>query len=182
MVFSGDITDAPAEKGGATEAFWFGENIKDDMGAIDLNNYTASWYESGKESQVPFKLIIGNADSDQFSRDYLLICHKAALNVQNTIEGVEEFLGFLESDIDGKKTFWFAKSRMGDSIVSRYNEHKEAAVEATRTSFRSCLKLRDILERAGAVFEKGEQDDWDIDLSLDKVTKDTFITMFKKNN
>lgn len=180
FVFSGDMTDAPAELGGATEAFWFGEGIKDDIGSIDLDNYTDWEHADGTSSVVPYKLVIGNADPGQMEHDYLVNCHKAKLNVQGSITGPSDFLGFLEADEDGKKTFWFAKSRFGNTIVSRYDKNKEAVISATKTSFHSCLKLRDVLERAGAVFEKGEDEAWDIDLSLDKVAKDTVLALFGK--
>lgn len=180
FLFSGDMTDAPAELGGATEAFWFGEGIKDDLGSIDLDNYTNWELSDGSSAVVPYKLVLGPADSGQIDKDYLVNCHKAKLNVQESITGPSDFLGFLEADEEGNKKFWFAKSRFGNTIVSRYDKNKEAVISATKTSFHSCLKLHDVLERAGAVFEKGEDEAWDIDLSLDKVTKDTFLSLFSK--
>lgn len=174
VIFSGDMTAAPKENGGATEAFWFGSGVEDDLGVIDLNNYTASWDGA---SHVSYKLVVGSGDPDQLSHDYLVNCHKAALNVQLAIDTAADSIGFLEADTEGEKTFWFAKSVLGNSIVSRYNQNRAAATEAMRTTFHSCLKLRDVLSRAGAVFEKGEDEEWDVDLSMDKVAKDTFLAL-----
>lgn len=42
------------------------------------------------------------------------------------------------------------------------------AIPAIRAVFNSCLKLKDILQQAGAIFEKKEDEEWDVDLSLKK--------------
>ena len=50
-------------------------------------------------------------------------------------------------------------------------------IEAVKSMLRSRLSLKDVLVKAGAVFEldpEKEDDVWDVDLSLDKLTKDSF--------
>ncbi len=59
-----------------------------------------------------------------------------------------------------------------------YRGRHAAAATALKTSFHSCLKLRPMLERAGARFEKPEGVPWDVDLSLEKITKDSILSLF----
>lgn len=170
ILHSGDVVDAPAPKG-ATEALYVPEEIQDDFACISLNMYT--YFEEG----VPFTLFAGKADRDQLTHDYLVGAHNICVNI-NGLEMVsaQEFIGFLESTEEEKKLHFF-KSGSGTSIVSSYNEHSKNMIEAVKSMLRSRLSLKDVLVKAGAVFEldpENEDDVWDVDLSLDKLTKDSF--------
>lgn len=39
------------------------------------------------------------------------------------------------------------------------------------------MKLKDILQQAGAIFEKKEDEEWDVDLSLEKMKKETILSL-----
>ena len=173
IYFSGDKTDAPKEKGGATEAYFVSKAVKDDFALVNM-----AWYTWDCSGEVPFKFVLGNADPEQLSKDYLLSCQNLFVNVPNAIAKPQQFLGFLEADEDGNKTFWFANAQLGQDIVCSYDDKSKLALKAAHASFASSLRLKDILRQAGAVFEKEEDEEWDIDLSLDKVSKDTFISLF----
>lgn len=172
IYFSGDKTDAPKEKGGATEAYFVSDVVKDDFALVNM-----AWYTWDCSGEVPFKFVLGNADPKQLSKDYLLSCQNIFVNVSNTIAKPQQFLGFLEADEDGNKTFCFANAQLGQNIVCWYDDKSKLALKAAHASFASSLRLKDILRQAGAVFEKEEDEEWDIDLSLDKVSKDTFISL-----
>jgi len=185
ILFSGDMTSAPKSKGGATEAFYLSENIRDDFAVVELNHFTAyaRWFDedrkrSGKTISVPYKFVLGSADPDQLSHDYLIHCQNMMINIQNAIAGASDFLGFVESASDGSKTFWFTQANIGDDIIAYYNQKRAVAASALKTSFHSCLKLRPMLAQAGARFDKPEDVSWDMDLSLDKITKDTIFSLF----
>ena len=60
------------------------------------------------------------------------------------------------------------------------NENSLRMISALQTSLESCLKLKDILRDAGAIFEKADDEDWDINLEPQVVTKDTFLNLFAK--
>ena len=125
----------------------------------------------------PFTLFAGKADRDQLTHDYLVGAHNICVNI-NGLEMVsaQESIGFLESTENGKKLHFF-KSGSGTSIVSSYNEHSKNMIEAVKSMLRSRLSLKDVLVKAGAVFEldpENEDDVWDVNLSLDKLTKDSF--------
>jgi len=173
VIFSGDMTDAPADSGGATEAFFVGESLKDEMIMVNLNRYTYH------KDAVPFKLVLGNVNEGKIDRKYLIGAHEISFCVPNKIDGGEMFIGFLDSDADGNKKFYFSTAATGSRIVARSDENSARMTAALRTSFESCLKLKTILQDAGAIFEKSSDEDWDINLDPQVVTKDTFLDLFK---
>lgn len=171
IIFSGDMTDAPPEKGGATEAFFLSEKLVNDWAAVMLNRYT---YNS---KPVPYKFVLGEADTNQLSKDYLLNCHTMAISINNEIEREEDFLGFVHADAQGVKTFYFMTTGFGSGIVARYGKEEHIALEAVRATVGSCLKLRAVLAQAGGILVDSVAEA-DVDLSLDKITKDTFVNLF----
>lgn len=98
-------------------------------------------------------------------------------NIPNKLAGSYKPLGFLESNKKGNKTFWFSDSRIGDCMDVRWGGMYLQAIPAIRAVFNSCLKLKDILQQAGAIFEKKEDEEWDVDLSLEKMKKETILSL-----
>ena len=91
VIFSGDMTDAPINRGGATEAFFVGEIVADEMMMINLNDFTRN------SAPVPFKLILGDVEQSQINRKYLIDSHEISFCVPNEIDSGEMFLGFLNA-------------------------------------------------------------------------------------
>lgn len=174
VIFSGDMTDAPKESGGATEAYFIGESVTDETMMINLNRYTYH------EEKVPFKIILGDVTDAQIDRKYLIDSHEISFCLSNEIESGEMFIGFLHSDEDGKKKFYFTGATTGKKIVAYRDEKALRMISALETSLTSCLKLKDILKDAGAIFEKADGEDWDINLDPQVVTKDTILNLFAK--
>ena len=175
VIFSGDMTDAPIKKGGATEAFFIGEKVTDEIIMVNLNNYTQN------KNAVPFKIFLGGVEQDKIDRKYLINSHEISLCLENEISAREMFLGFIISDENGGKKFYFSSGSMSDRIVAQSDENSKKMISALKTSYESCLSLKEILEKAGAVFEKSDDEEWDINLNPAEVTKDIFLEMFAKN-
>ena len=171
IIFSGDMTDAPIKSGGATEAFFIGESLTDEFMMVNLNNYN-------QFCDVPFKIILADTDKAQINRKYLIDSHEIAFCVSNEIIGGEMFLGFLQSDIEGNKKFYFSSGDMGNRRVSRSDKQSEKILSATHSSLESCLSMKDILLKAGAIIT----DNADCDINLDPavVTKDILLNIFAK--
>ena len=66
--------------------------------------------------------------------------------------------------------FYFVFIRF--STVSSYNEYSKNMIEAVKSMLRTRLSLKEALAFAGEVFTL--DDVWDVDLSLDKLTSDSF--------
>lgn len=171
IIFSGDMTDAPIKMGGATEAFFIGQTVVDDMAMINLNNYTAN------KMSVPFKFVIDKTKGDRIDRKYLINSHTMSFCIPNELSDRQKFLGLLHSDEEGNKKFYFTSAAMNQGIVSKYDTYAEYLIKARMTSFESCLKLKDVLQKAGAIFEKAEEAEWDINLDPQFVTKDTIMNL-----
>ncbi|MBR3050933.1 MAG: hypothetical protein IKG61_05730, partial [Selenomonadaceae bacterium] len=175
IIFSGDMTDAPIAGGGATEAFFVGESLTDEMLMVNLNYYNR--YAGGI---VPFKLILGDVAQEKIDRKYLLDAHEISFCVPNKIDTGEMFLGFLDSNELGEKKFYFFSRNMGKRIVARSDDLTEQILSAMRTTFESFLALDEVLKRAGAILEDVTAADCDINLDPAEVTKDTLIALLTK--
>ena len=175
IIFSGDMTDAPINGGGATEAYFVGESLADDMLMVNLNHY--NHYADSKP--VPFKLVLADVNQDRIDKKYLLAAHEIALCVPSEIDSGEMFLGFLNSDALGAKKFYFCSRNMGDRIVSKSNDLTAQVLSAMHTTFESFLSLKEILARAGAVLDV-DRADCDINLDPAEVTKDILIGLLVK--
>lgn len=165
------MTDAPIAWGGATEAFFVGESFTDNMLMVNLNYY--NYYAESKP--VPFKLILADVNQKRINRKYLIDSHEIAFCVPGEISSGEMFLGFLTSDADGSKKFYFYSGSTGRRIVAVSDDSTDKIVSAMNTTFESRLSLNDILARAGAVLEDVTADDCDINLDPAEVAKDTLI-------
>ncbi|MBR0103548.1 MAG: hypothetical protein IJQ01_08640, partial [Selenomonadaceae bacterium] len=141
VIFSGDMTDAPIDHGGATEAFFVGESVTDELMMINLNNYTYSQ----QNNSVPFKLILGDVTQDSINRQYLINSHEVAFCVPNEILAGQMFIGFLASDESGAKKFYFSTGNTGTKIVARSDELTNKVIAAMNSSFESALGLRVLL-------------------------------------
>ena len=175
VIFSGDMTDAPINGGGATEAFFIGESVTDELMMINLNDYTNNWHDK----PVPFKLILADVSQESIDRQYLIDSHELAFCVPNEILEGQMFLGFLASDADGAKKFYFSSGNTGTRIVARSDELTKKVISAMNSSFESALSLTAILERAGAIFVS-DAADCDINLDPAEVTKDILLGLFSK--
>ena len=174
VIFSGDMTDAPIDKGGATEAFFVGETLTDEMLAVNLNDYN----RMNHDKPVPFKLILADVAQEKIDRKYLLDAHEIAFCVPCEISLGEMFLGFPYSDTDGAKKFYFFPRNMGNRIVARTDDLTEKINSAMAATFKSFLSLDEILKRAGAIFDDVTAADCDINLDPAEVTKDILLGLF----
>ncbi len=173
IIFSGDMTDAPIAQGGATEAFFVGESLTDELLMTNINNYTYS-----QDKIVPFKLILADVNQDSIDRKYLIDAHEIAFCVPCEISSGEMFLGFLRSDASGAKKFYFSSGNMGKRIVSRSDNLTERIISAQSTVFESRLSLNALLKKSGAVLV--DSSDCDINLDPAEVTKDILLGLFAK--
>ncbi len=172
IIFSGDMTDAPRKKGGASEVFFIGEGIRDEMLLVNLNNFT-------NNGACPFRLILEGADAEKISRKSL-VGRGLDFAIPMTIEGPSLSLGMIDCAADGGKRFVFASGVMGRGIVSSFNGAGRGFVEHARASAATCLKLREVLALAGArINEKEEGADWDLDFDLSHASADTFIRLLE---
>ena len=175
IIFSGDMTDAPISRGGATEAYFVGETLTGDLITVNLN-----YFNRQENISVPFKLILADVNQESINRKYLIDAQEIAFCVPNEISAGKMMIGFFSSAEDGEKTFYFYSGQMGDNRISRSDELTARAISAMNTKLKSCLTLNEILLRAGAIFENIDAENCDINLNPAEVSKDTLINLVAK--
>ncbi len=183
VIFSGDMTDAPVSDSGATEAFFIGELLTDKILMLNLKHYNhklLSLYQKGKNNSVPFKLVLANVDQETIDRKYLINSYENAFCMPFQIDSSGMFLGFIKSDKDGNKKFYFCSRNMGNQIAAPNAPMTIKFNSAMSTSFESRLSLNEILEKADAIFENVDKSNFDINLDPFVVTKETFMELLSK--
>ena len=172
-IFSGDMTDAPIKSGGATEAFFVGEALTDEMIMVNLNSYNGI-------KNVPFKLVLADVEQESIDRQYLLDAHEIAFCVPNKIPSGQMMLGFIRSNGLGEKKFYFYSRQTGKNIVARTTETTVKMNDAMCVSAETSLSFNAILKKAGAIFEDVTAENCDINLDPAKVTRDVLIGLLAK--
>ena len=176
VLFSGDITDAPKSKGGATEAFYISKDANRDF-AMMLNVY----YKSTYPDTVPFKLIIANEKPTRrtFEHNYTVNPNDVVTIVPSTIMDGQKMIGLIDTtDKETGSRFYFAEFKMDRRISASTTEHGEHARKFIKDYYKDTLSLKDILEKGDATFVDNA-DDADIDLSIENMDRSKIIGILK---
>lgn len=188
--FSGDMTSAPIDKGGAVECYYFSKQIKDEMATINLHFYNRAnvklKLENSKiSSAVPFELIIDEEINKRairgrkIARNNLISPTSIKFSIPWQIDQNKLNIGFLDSDEEGNKKFYFYSTQVGNSRINTNKPYVNEMLKYINSYLSSCVTLKELLEKAGAIFTKDENEEWDIDLDYHKVTKDQIINLFE---
>lgn len=169
LLFSGDLTDAPAPNG-AAELFHVGAAARGSW-LVNLNNYDSA------ANEVPFKLFIGREEARNVNSDYVVDPNKVIAQAASTItvDSPHKTLGLIVAD-DTSSRFYFTESSLQSGISTRNTEVTEQARKFLVSNFTDPILLKDVLRAAGAVFVD-KPEDAEIDLSLEAVDKSTLISL-----
>lgn len=180
-LFSGDITDAPKDTDGATEAFAVKGINKAFM--VTVNNFTHN------NNPVPYSFIIGYVKDGQLYINHTIfpdeILHK--INYKIDPNCAQTVLGLIKLKDDSKR-FYFQNFGAG---CARYTKNKGYILKTydyLNKYNETQVTLNDLLKKAGAIIihrptykdENGEKKDADINLSLESIDKSTIIDLFRK--
>lgn len=174
VLYSGDMTDAPVYKGGASEALLF--KTKDPY-IVTLNDYT-------QYGEVSYKFIFdSNLKNVKDSRDNfgsIFTPNARTLNCKIDKKRGSNTLGLAMNS-----KFYFISSSIFSGPVTRRSDLLERLVSYYEETQGKELLLEDILVSVGAKVIKDmslipEDSELDYDLSLEAITEDTFVQMFTK--
>lgn len=167
ILFSGDMTSAP-KPNGATELFYVKEQCKSsNLVIVNYYNYCSS--------EVPFKIVVGSAEESNFHRNYMINPNNMIAVAQSTINVKQKLLGFLTSDKNGNR-FYFAETNIGNKNISENNTYMNNTRQYLYDMYTNLMPLSYIITMAGAIIVDN-QEECDINLSVDKIEKDTIISM-----
>ena len=171
ILYTGDLTDAPAPKG-ATEAFYIKDTLKDDFGMISVNNY------SGNPGL--FEFFIG-ADPDKkiYDRNGIINAENLAFKFTGLSmnDDNEKCFGIVDSQKDSRE-FIFIDNSSGFDRVPAYSAQKEVMLSAIRSMAKNRLYLNELIEKLGGEIVL-DKESADYDLSINSLVKDSFNFLFK---
>ena len=168
---TGDVTNAPLPNGGA-EAVYFKDQFIDDTAVITINNYTS---EDGVTTNLFFNWF---TDDKVLNKESILDINSNTLYIKDFVaEDDEMMLGFVRSNAEGKKDFIFYSSRLGDSIVSRYDKKMENIASAINSTIDNRLMLEDLIGMCGGLITE-DPEEADYNLNETNLVKDSFNFLF----
>lgn len=199
LYYSGDVTDAILPKG-ATELFYLGQSLDTTAFLLTLNKFTRN-----KEA-VPYEIVIATmGGEDKIERNYVIDPNKILIEIPrlfetDDVDGYSNQITLGLVTVDKTIRFYFDTFSLGDSIVTRQTNSVKIAYDYVLQSTETQLKLRELLEAAGAIIQnvleietmeevqvqtdKGIETLYrktvktaDIDLSTRAITKDSIISL-----
>ena len=174
VLFTGDMTDAPAESGGATECFYLGEGV-DQTFMFDLCFFNAY----GNVFPFKYRLILDASPKDVFTREYILDKRSTLTCVEMEMTNANQKIGFVTTNSEGLKDFVFTNLEAGTKCVPNQEpEKKKMVIDSLVLQSKTRLTLAEVLRDAGATVvstppEEGEF----VDLSLEQITPTSIISL-----
>lgn len=165
LMYSGDVTSAP---NGAIEYLY----ANSDLNAPTLiqNNVFSG------ETDCGYKIVIGTGD--KVSKDYMMNPNSVLFEVKCNSVQRQTILGMLIPERK-RQCFVLLNFGAGHTRVSGNSEISNLATKALYQQWNKPLSFAEIAKELGAIVTD-IHDDFDIDLSLNKLEKDSFIKVFQK--
>ncbi len=171
ILFSGDMTDAQKPKG-ASELFYVKKQKLSSF--IMMVNY----FSFDDKVEVPFKIMVAKEQVGEFKENYMINPNNVVSVAKSSINQKQKILGLVVTTTNECK-FYFTETSIGGSITSSNTEFVEHSRKYLFNFYRNMINLNDVLEKAGAKMVK-DKEKCDIDLSPEKLEKDTIINLFNK--
>lgn len=170
VLFSGDVTDARKPKG-ASELFYVKKQAKSSF--IVLINY----YNFDPSIEVPFRIMVAKEAVKDFKENYMVNPNNLLSIAESKISQKQKVLGLLVVTTNASK-FYYTETAVGRSITSTASEPAMHSRKYLLNFYENSISLNSILIDAGAVLID-KQDEADIDLSPERLEKDTIIRLLQ---
>lgn len=166
LIFSGDITNAP---NGAVEYLYANYDLNEPT--LVMNNvYVGS-------EECDYKIIVGRGDD--INRDYMMNPNNLFMETKCQSVKKQTVLGLFLPEDDEKQSFVLLNFGAGHARVSGNSKVTDIATKALYEQWNHTFMLNTIIEELGGKIVKN-QNECNVDLSLDSLEKDTFIQLFKQ--
>lgn len=164
LMYSGDVTDAP---NGAVEYLYA------QRGVPGATLVLCNVYRGAEDSE--FNIVVGRGDNITYNH----MVDPNKLFVQARIKAVQTqtIVGLLQPE-GARQAFVLLALGAGRSRVSGYDKHTNTAKTALLQEWRNPFSLNWLLQHLGAKFVASPEKA-DVDLSIDKLERDTFIKLFQ---
>lgn len=169
VLFSGDITDAPAPKG-ASELFYL--KAAQDETKIVMVNY----YNFDKGDEVDTKFLIASKKLKKLSENYMVDVNNMVAAANINITKKQNILGLI-ANVNNQNRVYFANVSVGNSITSHMNEQTIYARKYLVDSVINSIDLKDILISAGAIVTDKQDSTIDYNLAPENLTKTSILDL-----
>lgn len=187
ILFSGDVTDAKG-KNGATELFYVSKQARTDY-LVHVNYYN---YE--ENIPVPYKIVAAEKKLESLKKNYMLDPNDVIAIANSEIDKRSTILGVV-SVTNNKCEFYFTETSTSNAISARGGGRSMNSKNYFVNFYKNAISLEEILRQAGAnvvrkipdatnipaISNEAAKEDvvWapDIDLSPDKLEKDTILNL-----
>jgi len=142
VLFSGDVTDAPAPHG-ASELFYLKK------GTQEPRILTVNYFNFQDKDEVECKILAAHESPKKFGNNYMVDVNKIIADANIKISKKQTILGLIVN-INGENRIYFANVSVGNSITSVGNVQSTHARKYLIGSTVSSLDFRKILSMAGA--------------------------------
>ncbi len=142
VLFSGDVTNAPAPKG-ASELFYLKQAEQ------EARILTVNYYNFNKSDEVEAKILVAQEKPDNFGKNYMVDVNKIIASANISITKKQNILGLIVN-INQENRFYFANVSIGNSITSYQNEQSLYTRKFLVSKLVNSLDFREILTKAGA--------------------------------
>lgn len=171
ILFSGDITDAPAPNG-ASELFYIRQGVQ------EANLLMVNYFNFQKGDEVTCKLLAACEKPENFGKNYMIDVNNLVAAATINITKRQNVLGLVIGK-DGENRVYFATVGIGNAISSADNAQAMHARKYLVARMVNSIDFREILNAAGAVVVREKPDEDYIDLSPEKLDKTTIIDLVK---
>lgn len=169
VLFSGDMTDAPAPLG-ASELFYLKKGEHE--ARILIANYFN--YETG--DLVNAKFLVAHETPENFGKNYVVDVNNIIATANIQITRKQNILGLLVN-IRGENRIYFANVSIGSSITSSPGGHSIKVRKYLVRSLLHSMDLGELLRKAGAIILCERPDGEFIDLSPQSLDKSTILDL-----
>lgn len=169
ILFSGDVTDAPAPHG-ASELFYIKKGLPEPKILI------ANYFNFQTDDPVDCKIITAHENPKRFGSNYVIDVNHMVSAANIKISKRQNILGLI-ININGENRVYFANVSIGNSITSSKNENAMHARNYLIGSTVNSISLGEILSMAGATVVNKIPEGEFLDLSPETLNKDTLIDL-----
>lgn len=172
VLFSGDVTSAPAPRG-AAELFYLSN------GTYEPSLLIVNYFNFMENNPVPCKIIVAQEKPGRFGNNYMVDVNNIVAQASISITRKQDVLALI-INVDRESRVYFANISIGKSITSSDSKPALATREFLTSSLVNSIELRDVLLMAGAkVVDKKPKGGKYIDLSPEAIDKTTIIDVIQ---
>ncbi|MBU1221505.1 hypothetical protein KKF34_16020 [Myxococcota bacterium] len=169
ILFSGDMTDAPAPNG-ATELFYIRKGISE-PGILMVNYFN---HEEGDPVDCYF--LVAHEKPAIFKRNYMVDINNIAVRTAMKVTAKQNIIGLVDY-YDDKGRVYFTNTSIGNAITSSKANYVSKARKYLLRSLRNPIDLEEILTLAGATVTHRMPDGEYTDLSPETLNKTTILAL-----